>query len=310
MYFVTYGFLYLFSLLPFWIIYSLSNGIAWLLFKVFRYRKDVVLHNLQIAFPDKSQNERNKIAYKFYKNLTDTFLESIKLITISDENLNKRMLLDASECHKLFAEGKNVQLHSGHQFNWEYGNLVFANNLMGPFLGVYMPIKNKVLNKIFYKIRSRYNTTLIPVPAFADAFKELSVHQYNLALVADQNPGKPIKGHWLNFFGRPTPFVAGPDKGARANGTAVVFVKFKKLAKRGFYKFEAEVITENASDMREGELTMRFRDFLEQAIREQPDNYLWSHRRWRRQFKPEYEKRWIDAAPPPIPNYPHQGSAT
>lgn len=303
MYYIVYGLLYILSLIPFTVMYGLSNVITWLMFYVFRYRKDVVLNNLQIAFPDRSEPDRKKIALAFYRNLIDTFLESIKLISISNAQLEKRIQVrNMDACNRLIEAGKNVQFHSGHQFNWEYANLAFSKNVQGTFLGVYMPIKNKVLNTIFLKIRSRYNTTLIPVPEFKESFKQFSEQPYSLALVSDQNPGKPMNGHWLNFFGKPTPFVAGPDKGARLKGTAVVFVKFIKEKKRGFYTYEAAVITDNASDMREGELTLRFRDFLEEAIREQPDNYLWSHRRWRRQYKPEYEKRWIESVPPPIPN--------
>lgn len=302
MYYIVYALLYLVSLIPFTVMYGLSNGIAWLMFNVFRYRKDVVLNNLRIAFPEKSASDRKKIAIAFYRNLIDTFLESIKLISMSNQQLEKRINVSNMEaCNQLIREGKNVQFHSGHQFNWEYANLAFSKNIEGTFLGVYMPIKNKVLDRLFLKIRSRYHTTLIPVPEFKDTFKQFSEKPYSLALVSDQNPGKPMNGHWLKFFGKPTPFVAGPDKGARLKGTAVVFVKFVKGRKRGYYTYKATVVTENASDMREGELTLRFRDFLEDAIREHPDNYLWSHRRWRRQYKPEYEKRWIEPVPPPIP---------
>ncbi|HRN91494.1 MAG TPA: lipid A biosynthesis acyltransferase [Ferruginibacter sp.] len=302
MYYIVYALLYLVSLIPFTVMYGLSNGIAWLMFNVFSYRKDVVLNNLRIAFPEKSTSDRKKIAIAFYRNLIDTFLESIKLISMSNQQLEKRINVSNMEaCNQLIREGKNVQFHSGHQFNWEYANLAFSKNIEGTFLGVYMPIKNKVLDRLFLKIRSRYHTTLIPVPEFKDTFKQFSEKPYSLALVSDQNPGKPMNGHWLNFFGKPTPFVAGPDKGARLKGTAVVFVKFVKGHKRGYYTYKATVVTENASDMREGELTLRFRDFLEDAIREHPDNYLWSHRRWRRKYKPEYEKRWIEPVPPPIP---------
>lgn len=301
MYYFIYGLLFLLSLIPFTVMYGLSNIISWMMFHVFRYRKDVVLQNLSIVFPEKSDAERNVIAKAFYRNLIDTFLESIKLISMPDRKLEKRISVRNIEaCNQLIAQGVNVQFHSGHQFNWEYANLAFAKNVQGSFLGVYMPIKNKVLNNIFLKIRGRYHTVLIPVPEFKEAFKELSEQPYSLALVSDQNPGKPMNGHWLNFFGKPTPFVAGPDKGARLKGTAVVFVKFIKERRRGYYTYETTVVTRDASDMREGELTLRFRDFLENAIREQPDNYLWSHRRWRRQYKPEYEKRWIETTPPPI----------
>ena len=88
----------------------------------------------------------------------------------------------------------------------------------------------------------------------------------------------------------------GPDKGARKNNTAVVFVKFIKL-KRGFYRFEPRLIIENGAELNEGELTLKYRDFLEETIRQQPANYLWSHRRWKWNYSDEYTSRWIDTTP-------------
>src|SRR5690606_16759517 len=106
-------------------------------------------------------------------------------------------------------------------------------------------------------------------------------------------PGIPTKGSWMYFFSKAAPFVNGPDKGARMPNTAVVFVNFVKV-KRGFYQFVANVIESKADDFEPNEVTLRYRDFLEQTIRDQPDNYLWSHKRWKYDWKPEYADLWID----------------
>lgn len=262
------------------------------------YRKKIVLQNLKIAFPEKTDAARVKIAAQFYRNLIDTFLESVKLLSLSTKEIEKRVRMDATVCNEIAAKGLSIQFHSGHQFNWEYGNMIYSKNIVAPFVGIYMPIANKAVNKLFLKIRSRFNTVLISVPEFKSAFKEFSKERYTLGLLADQN-AKSTKAYWLNFFGKPAPFVPGPDKGARVNGTAVIFVKSYKGAKRGYYHYKADVITEDASNMPEGELTRLFREYMEDAITEQPDNYLWSHKRWRKRYVKEFERRWVDTAPPP-----------
>jgi len=113
--------------------------------------------------------------------------------------------------------------------------------------------------------------------------------QYLLALVADQNPGVPSKGYWLNFFGRPTPFVTGPEKGARANSAAVVFIHFTK-AKRGYYVAHPELATLDPNSLPETQLTQNYIQYLERVIKTNPEMWLWSHRRWKHEWKPEYGK--------------------
>jgi Kdo2-lipid IVA lauroyltransferase/acyltransferase len=298
MYYIIYGLLYAVSLLPFFILYAISDVIFIIVYHIAGYRKKVVLANLEIAFPEKTTKEKKAIAGKFYKNLIDTFIESIKLLSISQKQFNKRATMDLTAVNALIAKGRNIQMHSGHQMNWEYGHWAVASQMTLPWIGIYMTISNKAIGRIFYKIRNKGTTVLVSVKDFKSrahiAFRE----QYALGLVADQNPITPSLAYWLNFFGRPAPFPTGPDKGARKNDTAVVFVRFVKL-KRGYYRFDAEVVTEHGASLQEGELTLMYRDFLEETIRKNPDNYLWSHRRWKWEYRPEYKKRWIDKDLPP-----------
>jgi KDO2-lipid IV(A) lauroyltransferase len=299
MFYIVYGLLYLISLLPFFVLYRISDLFFVLAYHLMGYRKDVVRKNLLIAFPEKTEQERIKIAKQFYKNLIDTFIETIKLLSISDKAFAKRAKIDFTEINPLIAKGKNIQFQMGHQMNWEYGHWVLALKMTIPWIGVYMPIKNKVLEKLFYKIRNKGNTILVAKNQFKNQVHTLFSQQYTIGLMSDQNPGQPITGYWLNFFGRPVPFISGPDKAAIKNNTAVVFVKFVKL-KRGYYRFEPTVITEEGGSLAEGMLTRAYRDFLETTIREQPDNYLWSHRRWKFDYSTEFENRWIDVVAPPV----------
>jgi Kdo2-lipid IVA lauroyltransferase/acyltransferase len=287
MYYVVYGFLWLISLLPFRVLYFFSDCIYGLVFYVFKYRKEVVMNNLSIAFPEKSEQERKMIAKQFYHNLIDTFIESLKFITLSKAQIQKRSTGEFELINKLIEEGKNVHIMAGHQFNWEYANLIYALNLKAPFVGVYMPIANKSLDRIFYKFRQQFGTILISAQDFKNKMHQVFSKQYLLALAADQNPGDPASGYWTNFLGKPVPFVSGPWKGAVKNNTAVVMVGFEKR-KRGYYHFSISLLADNSSALTTAELVLRYKNALENIIRQDPPNYLWSHRRWKYEWKPEY----------------------
>ena len=300
MYYLVFGLLYLLSLLPFFLLYRISDFVYLILYYAAGYRKKVVMHNLSIAFPEKSPAEKKAIAKQFYKNLTDTFVESIKMISQSERSFLKRVTIDMDEVNALAATGKNIQFHSGHQFGWEYANWIIAKNIRIPWIGVYMKINNPAINRIFFDLRSKAGTIMVAVHEFRSRMHQLLDKQYAIGLAADQNPGKPRQAYWLNFFNRPAPFVTGPDKGAIANHTAVVFVKFIKV-RRGYYHFETKVIKTDAAQCSPGEITLMYRDFLEASIGEQPDNYLWSHRRWKWPYQKEFASRWIDKCPAPMP---------
>lgn len=290
MYYLVFGFLWLISLIPFKIIYVIADVIYALVFYVFKYRRDVVRKNLLIAFPDKTEQERLTIARQFYHNLIDTFLESIKFITISKKEILKKSTGDFKLINDLAAKGLNVHIMAGHQFNWEFGNVLASMDLKVPFIGIYMPISNKYLDRIFYNFRKRYGTILIS----ATDFKNNKDHKaysslYTVGLAADQNPGDPSNGYWMDFFGKNVPFVTGPSRSAVKNNTAVVIIGFHKI-KRGLYHFSSKLITENAASYTPEALTLLYKNELENIIRKDPSNYLWSHRRWKYEWKPEYGK--------------------
>ncbi|MEO7766746.1 MAG: lipid A biosynthesis acyltransferase [Ferruginibacter sp.] len=292
MYYLVYGFLYLVSLLPFFILYLFGDFIYLLMYYVFKYRNEVVMSNLAIAFPEKSPTDRKKIARGFYKNFVDTFIETIKLISLSDRQFDKRCTGDFRLINGIAAKGKNIQMMGGHQFNWEFVNLLFSRRIDIPFIGVVANVENKVLNRIYFNFRARYGTILIPNTSFQRKMIELMKKQYSIGLLADQNT-YPGKAYWLNFFGKPVPFIMGPHRAAVKNNGVVVYYNFKK-GKRGYYHFEVYEIVENAENFTPEELALKYRDHLETIIRKQPENYLWSHRRWKHVYDKSYSKQWID----------------
>ena len=288
MYYIVYGLLYLISLLPWFIMYGLSDILVIIVYHIAKYRRDVVMANLAIAFPEKSEKEREKIARDFYRLFTDTMVETIKLLSLSKKNLLKKFTGDVGIINDILDKGKNLQIHAMHNFNWEIINLNFVLQLRYPFLGVYMPVKNKIFERITTGIRSRYGTILIPAPEFRVRFQEYVKKPHILTLVADQNPGTPSNAYWLPFFGKMAPFVVGPEKGARHNNTAVIFGHFFPV-RRGHYSFQFKLVTMNAKELPQGELTRQFVLFLEECIRKYPANYLWSHRRWKHEYRSEYQ---------------------
>jgi len=298
MYYLIYGLLYLLSLLPFFILYGISDLAYFILYRIVGYRKQIVRDNLDIAFPEKSAEEKKKIAKQFYKNLVDNFVETIKLLSMSEKEFVKRASINFSAPQELMDKGYNIQFHSGHQMNWEYASLAISRSLTIPWLAVYMRIAAKPVDRLFLKIRSRFGAVMVEKDKYQTMMPQLMKSQYALGLIADQNPAFPEKSYWLNFFNKPAPFLIGPEKGAVRYKTAVIFVNIIKL-KRGYYHFDCDAVTEDGSQTAPGELTRKYRDFLEEGIRAQPANYLWSHRRWKREWNPAFVRRWVDNVPHP-----------
>jgi Kdo2-lipid IVA lauroyltransferase/acyltransferase len=289
MFYILYGILYIISLFPLRVLYLLSDFAYLIIYYIIGYRKEVVMNNLAIAFPQKTTTEHRNIARKFYRNLTDTFIESIKMISIRPKELARRGHCDVDALNKLIKEGRNIHIMVGHQFNWEFANLMYARILKIPFVGIYMPVSNKIVDRIFVKSRSRYGSQLVSTREFRYKMHHTFKQQFVLALAADQNPGLPKKAFWLNFFGKPAPFVTGPGKGAVKNNTAVVYVAFTRKT-RGHYSFKAIPLTENGADHSPEELTLLYKNALEESIRKDPSNYLWSHRRWRHEWQEGYRE--------------------
>lgn len=298
MYKLVYGFLYLLSLLPLRVLYLLSNGVYFLIYYVFGYRRKIVMSNLGIAFPEKSEKEKLAIAKQFYKNFIDNFIETLKLLSGGSRFATAHFTTDNTIMEQEFRKGNRLQFHLGHNFNWELANVAVTSYTSYPMLVVYMPVQNKIFDKVMLKLRTVSNNALLPATDMRNAMFPYRNTQYLLALVADQVPGDPSKAYWLNFFGKPTPFMRGPERGAVAGNLSVVFGQIYKV-KRGHYYLAYELCTDAAGTMAKGELTLKYVRFLERVIREHPEMWLWSHRRWKKEWKPEYSKLWIDDAPVP-----------
>lgn len=279
MYYLLLFILYPLSLLPFRILYLLSDLFYWLVYHVFRYRKELVVQHLRQAFPGKSEAERKAISKQFYRNFCDQWIETFKLLSISEKKLNSRIQGNWEVFHELDRRGLNTYALLGHTFNWEWANVACQYNVPQQFAGFYMPADNAAIDKLMQKLRTRSGAWLISMKA-KKAMQRLNNVRYIVGLIADQNPSEIQNASWLSFLNHEAPFFNGPGKLARRTKAAVVFAGIKKI-KRGYYQVELQLITEDASQIQQGELLQRYVSFMEQQVKEQPANWLWTHRRWK-----------------------------
>ena len=293
MYYFFYGFLYLVSLLPMRVLYLISDGIYAIVYYGFGYRRKVVMDNLRQAFPAKTETELIQIAKAFYHNFIDSFVEVIKLVSVDESWLHKRFTVDTSVLDEVYASGRSCQMHLGHTFNWEWGQIVLTALTKFQILVVYMPISNEVFEKLFYRLRTKSGNVFLPAPQMKEAIVPHLQSQYLLGLVADQCPGNMQNAYWIDFMGRPTPFAAGPEKGARSGHLPVIFASIEKRS-RGHYHATMKLACEDAALLPEGELTREYVRYLENVITRRPDMWMWSHRRWKHAWKQEYEPMRID----------------
>ncbi len=269
--------------------YIISDGLYVLLYYFIGYRREVVSQNLLIAFPEKSEKERLRIAKEFYHNFIDNFIETIKIVSIKEKTLLERVSMNIEVANELFASTQNLSMVSGHFFNWEFANLAIAAKIKYPLITVYMPVKNKVFNRLMYNLRGKFGAIMVSATNFRHEFVQHARRQFALGLVADQSPGDPNFSYWIPFFNKPVPFVKGPEKLSKSNKSAVVFVHFIKV-KRGYYHLDFKLVTTDPKSFIDGTLMKELIELTEKAICKTPSNYLWSHRRWKWSFSEQYEK--------------------
>jgi len=270
------------AILPFGVIYILSDIMAFLLMRIFRYRRKVVKMNLQNAFPEKDKKEIYKITKDFYRNFADLFFETIKASHISIETLFKRLKIENIEIMKQhLSSGRSLIVCLSHRGNWEWLGLVFANAFKYNGYAIYQPLKNNFFDDYMKAIRGRFRKECL-VPAKQTAriiLKHKNEPSYYLIL-SDQSPaGGDIKYQTM-FLNQKTPVHIGVEKLSVAFDFPLLYIDIIRL-KRGYYK---AVITEINAEPRKSkpyEITDAHIAVLEQAIRNQPDNWLWSHIRWK-----------------------------
>ncbi|MEC3879873.1 lysophospholipid acyltransferase family protein [Parapedobacter sp. 10938] len=274
--------IYLISLLPFGVLYVLSDLGYVVLYHIIGYRKAVVFKNLKNAFPEKSAEERRNIARKFYKFLPDLLVEAIKMRSISAAGVKKRMAMyQTEELERHFRAGKGVIAVTAHYGNWELGIHRIGLFTAHPALIIYKPLRNKAFDMVYNGIRSRFGAIMVPMKLTLRKIIQYRHQPHISVFVADQTPGRSDSHYFINFLNQKTPVYTGAEKIAKATGFPVVFCHIDRV-KRGRYCCTFTTLVENPSAMPAHGITDIHNKFTEDIIRRKPELWLWSHRRWKR----------------------------
>ena len=269
------------GVLPFFVLYLFSGLVYFILLHVTHYRREIVMQNLSSAFPELSQNELEKLVRLFYNNLSDILIEGIKSFTMSHTQINKRHhILNSEILDPYFDQGKSIIAVTGHYANWEWGSLSAGLQTNYNIVAFYKPLSNKWIDMFLRWSRSRFGTTLASISETTTAFEKFKSKKTIFIMAADQSPAKAEKAYWVNFLGRDTAFLHGPEKHARSNDYPVFYVDIQRI-KRGYYQLKLSCLVENPLILNEGEITEKFAKRLETSIKNNPGNWLWSHRRWK-----------------------------
>jgi KDO2-lipid IV(A) lauroyltransferase len=279
-YYIALPFLYFISLLPFPILYLLSDFLYLIVYYGIGYRKNVVRQNLSKSFPEKTQAELLKIEKDFYHYIVDFFLETIKCITISQSELKKRVGIENDEIlDELLKEKRNLIVTAGHYGNHEMANLALSFLIKHKIKGVYRPLTNEYFDALFYNFRTKFGTMMIPM---ADSSKEIAKQEnfnYVYVLINDQSP--PVdRSYWTTFLNQETGFFTGHERYAKQYDMPVVYMCINKTA-RGKYLINVELISKTPALLPDGELLELHARKLERDINANPSVWFWSHKRWK-----------------------------
>ncbi len=278
---LQYFLLYLFSLLPYRLLYLLSDVFFVLNYYLVGYRRKVVFQNLRNSFPDKSEKEIRIIARKFYHYLSDQFVETFKTLSISEEELDRRVvLLNPEVMNKLYEKGQSVVHLLGHHANWEWYAKQLARKTRHQLFFVYKPLSNKGMDKVLIALRSRFGVMAVPMKEVFKTIESYTERPHASFFGGDQSPMRHNKYIWTTFMHQETAVYLGAESIARQYNEAVVFGKMRRL-KRGYYSIELSLITDVPLQTAPGEITVAHTKALESLLQEQPEYWLWSHKRWK-----------------------------
>ncbi len=279
-FYLTLPFIYLISLLPFWLMYRVSDLVFVVLYHGLSYRKEVVVTNLRNSFPEKSEEEIQAIAKRFFRYFCDLILEAIKTLTISPRQAKKHLTFKGLEVLEQYYEKKqSIILVLGHFGNWELTGARFAVEPVHQLYIIYRPLKNKYFDQLAYHMRTRLGNRLYPMKETAKGMMDNSKDVTATAFIADQTPS-PRNALWLDFLQQDTPVFLGTERLARKFNYPVVYMSSKR-PKRGHYTIELELLFDNPMDTADNEITLTHTKRLEKDIKEQPEIWLWTHRRWK-----------------------------
>ena len=281
-YLIAYPFIYLIASIPFNVLYVFSDFLRLIIYNLLGYRKKIVRSNLRKAFPHKSEDDLKWIEKRFYKHFCDITLEAFKSLTISSEEMQKRMVFKNLDVLTQFEKGnRSVIIMCGHYASWEW-MLSIGYHTVSQGYGIYTPIMNKYLNKLIIKIRKKHRGNLISRYSAIQQIKNLH-DEGNIAVygfVSDQSPRPKPKSYWRPFLGVKVPVFVGAEMVARELDFGVVYAKINRV-RRGYYEASFELISDQPKKTKLNRITDTFTEWLEQDIYSDPTQYLWTHKRFK-----------------------------
>ena len=275
------GMLYVIAAIPFPIIYVLSDFFSFMVFRLFGYRKQVVLDNLRNSFPEKSEEEIHKIRRKFYKNFTDVFLEMVKMLNMSGKTIEKRVkILNPEVVKKYHEKGQSVLFVGGHCANWEWLAMSIAHYIDCDTYSVYKPLKNEAYGGLLEEMRGKTGNHLVPMKSFLRTILKNKDRGVVNFMLADQTPHVGEIEYFSNFLHQETPVFLGVEKITKAVKMPLFFMDIHRV-KRGHYEIEFVELFNNYDNTKPYEVTEKHLKALEELIKAEPSDWLWSHRRWK-----------------------------
>ena len=278
-------FFYLFlrplSLLPFPLLYVLSDFTFVMIYHIFPYRKKVVMKNLQNSLPEKTEAELKIICRDFYKHFCDLIFESLKTFTVSPEILLKRVELQNVELlEDYYKKGRSLILVAGHYGNWEWPAMTLPYHSSHTGTGIYQKLSNPFFDEKLRSTRARFGMKLMSTKEVATFFKEHTNELCTYGFINDQSPSDPKKGHWMTFLNQDTSTFLGVEKYAVKYNYPVIYGVIKKT-KRGHYHLEYRLVCDNPATSKPFEITETCSRINETCILADPQYWLWTHKRWK-----------------------------
>ena len=285
-YLIFRAFVFLFRLMPFPVVYLVSDIIYIFLYPLAGYRKKVVFENLRNSLPGESEKEYRKIARAFYHHLCDMLVESLKSFTMAEAEVVKRYkYTSVDRLNKCYHEGRGSICVAGHYANWEWGGIASGTQILHKPVGFYKPLSNKYIDRYTKRTRVQGRSVLVSITNTREVFETNWGEPALFYMIADQSPSTPRLAYWVTFLNQETATLHGPEKYARLHNLLVFHVVVKPV-KRGFYTVDFVPLCMEPKSTKTGEITAIFMRSLEEQIRQDPKYYLWSHRRWKHK-KPE-----------------------
>ncbi len=283
------------SYLPMRVLYVLSDFLWVLVYYVARYRRKLVHRQLKESFPEKEDDEIRDIERKFYHHLCDYCVETLKLLSISHEEMRRRVRffgVKEAEEESIRRGKKFIFLYLGHYGNWEWvASLTMWLNKDNMGAQIYHPLKNKMMDELFVRLRSQFGGTCIPMKETLRQVLKVRREgkRETIGFIADQSPKWEAMHHWTRFLNHDTSFFIGVEKIGKQVDASIFYVRVT-CPRRGYYDCFMEPMSLDTSEVPDYELTDRYAQLLEEQIREHPDLWLWTHNRWKR-TKEEWLKR-------------------